>query len=59
VGPGKSGAELLADLSKKGPNSFEVWFYTKTVIFLTENYNFQRYNKFYSNILHRESLKNL
>jgi lysine/ornithine N-monooxygenase len=42
VGPGKSGAELLADLSKraqKGPNFFVVWFCTKTVIFLADNFN--------------------
>jgi hypothetical protein len=32
VGPGKSGAELLPDLTKraeKGPNFFQVWFFIK------------------------------
>jgi hypothetical protein len=32
-GPGKYGAELLADLSKKGPNIFVARFCIKTVIF--------------------------
>jgi hypothetical protein len=46
VGLGKSGAEFLADLSKKGrkgPNFSAVCFCTKTVIF-RRNCNFQLIN---------------
>jgi hypothetical protein len=46
MGPGKSGAELLADLSKKGrkeaekgANFFVVWVCTKTVTFLANTCN--------------------
>jgi hypothetical protein len=34
AGPGKSGAKLLPDLSKKGrKNFFQVWFFIKSSIF--------------------------
>jgi hypothetical protein len=49
VGLGKSAAELLANLSKraeKGPNFVVVWFCTKIVIFLGENYLFLDILKF-------------
>jgi hypothetical protein len=43
VGPGNLGPnfwQIYQKRAEKGPNFFVVWFYTKTVIFLAENYYF-------------------
>jgi hypothetical protein len=60
VGKGNSGAELLADLLKKGRNGaeffFVVWFCTKTVIFLVENFSFPMIYTIFYTVLHCDSL---
>jgi hypothetical protein len=66
VGPGKSGAEFLSDLAKKGRKEAELFSslvlqYKKKVIFSAENCNSCSYTgtgtQFFPTILQSETLK--
>jgi hypothetical protein len=59
VGPGKSGAELLPDLSKKRPNFLKVWFFIKSSIFPVKTRPINWFISFFLTVLDHGQLKKL